>query len=97
MIDFEEKIFVAGHRGMVGAAIMRRLLAQGYRHIVTGNRAQLDLTDQTQVREFFESQRIDKVYLAAARVGGIHANNASPVGTAADKGRLSYDRSAGAD
>lgn len=74
------KIYVAGHRGMVGSAIMRQLLAQ--RHpadrIVTRTHAELDLTNQADVRAFFATERPDQVYLAAAKVGGIHANNAYP-------------------
>jgi GDP-L-fucose synthase len=74
------KIYVAGHRGMVGSAIVRQLLAQGHpaERIVTRMRSQLDLTDQTAVRTFFATERPDQVYLAAAMVGGIHANNTYP-------------------
>ena len=74
------RIFVAGHRGMVGAAIVRRLAAQGVpeEDIVTRTRAELDLTDQAAVRAFFAKNQIGEVYLAAARVGGIHANNTHP-------------------
>ena len=73
-------IYVAGHRGMVGSAIVRLLLAQGHpaSHIVTRTRAQLDLTNQLAVNRFFEEQKPDQVYLAAAKVGGIHANNTYP-------------------
>ncbi len=67
-------IFVAGHRGMVGSAIVRQLDKRGA-NIVTATRAQLDLTSQAQVQDFFAGHRIDQVYLAAARVGGIHANS----------------------
>jgi GDP-L-fucose synthase len=74
----DARIFVAGHRGMVGSAIVRRLTAKGYRDIVTAGRDVLDLTDQASVRRFFEERRIDQVYLAAAKVGGIHANNTYP-------------------
>lgn len=73
-----ETIYVAGHRGMVGSAIVRRLQALGYRNIVTATHAELDLTDQAAVRAFFARQHIDVVVLAAARVGGIHANNTYP-------------------
>ncbi len=69
------RIFVAGHRGMVGSAIVRRLQALGGCEIVTRSHAELDLTDQAAVRRFFAGQRIDQVYLAAGQVGGIHANN----------------------
>lgn len=74
------KIYVAGHRGMVGSAIVRQLLAAGHpRHgLITRTHAELDLTDQAAVRAFFQAERPDQVYLAAARVGGIHANNTYP-------------------
>lgn len=74
------KIYVAGHRGMVGSAIMRQLVAQGHDpdRIVGRTHAELDLTDQAAVRAFFEEEKPDQVYLAAAKVGGIHANNAYP-------------------
>ena len=74
----EPRIFVAGHRGMVGGAILRCLLDKGLRNIVTRTHAELDLTQQQEVRHFFASEKIDQVYLAAAKVGGIHANNAYP-------------------
>jgi GDP-L-fucose synthase len=74
----QPRIYVAGHRGLVGSAIVRALHAQGHTNIVTRSHAELELTDQAQVREFFRSERIDQVYLAAARVGGIHANNTYP-------------------
>lgn len=73
-----DRIFVAGHNGMVGAAIVRRLQALGSGHIITRSRAELDLLDQRAVRSFFATQQIDQVYLAAAKVGGIHANNTYP-------------------
>ena len=74
------KIYVAGHRGMVGSAIVRQLLAHGHPadRIVTRIHAELDLTDQAAVRAFFATERPDQVYLAAAKVGGIHANNTYP-------------------
>jgi GDP-L-fucose synthase len=72
------RIFVAGHRGMVGSAIVRLLRARGDCTIVTRSHAELDLCNQRQVDEFFAVQAIDQVYLAAARVGGIHANNTYP-------------------
>jgi GDP-L-fucose synthase len=74
----KKRIYVAGHRGLVGSAIVRALNKRGYRDIITHTHAELDLTNQARVREFFASQRIDEVYLAAARVGGIHANNTYP-------------------
>ena len=75
-----QKIYVAGHRGMVGSAIVRQLIAQGHdpARIVGRTHAELDLTDQSAVREFFATEKPDQVYLAAARVGGIHANNTYP-------------------
>jgi len=76
--NLDARIFVAGHRGMVGSAIVRRLTAIGYRHIITRSHAEMDLTSQVEVNRFFSEQRIDQVYLAAARVGGIHANNIYP-------------------
>ncbi len=74
------KIYVAGHRGMAGGAIVRTLLAQGLSasQIVTRTHAELDLTDQRAVNEFFAAERPTEVYLAAAKVGGIHANNTYP-------------------
>jgi len=78
MRNLDDTIYVAGHRGMVGSAIVRRLQALGYQNIVTATHAELDLTDQAAVRAFFARQRIDVVVLAAARVGGIHANNTYP-------------------
>ncbi len=72
------RIYVAGHRGLVGSAIVRVLRAQGQADIVTRSHHELELTDQAQVREFFRTERIDQVYLAAAKVGGIHANNTYP-------------------
>ena len=72
------KIYVAGHRGMVGSAIVRKLIESGHSNIVTRARADLDLMNQGQVRKFFEQEKPDQVYLAAARVGGIHANNSFP-------------------
>ena len=72
------RIYVAGHRGLVGSAIVRALGAADKAEIVTRSHDELELTDQAQVREFFRSEGIDEVYLAAARVGGIHANHAYP-------------------
>ncbi|MES9960829.1 MAG: GDP-L-fucose synthase [Sedimenticola sp.] len=74
----QPKIYVAGHRGMVGSAIVRQLRDRGQNEIVTRTHAELDLTEQAAVREFFEREQPDQVYLAAARVGGIHANNTYP-------------------
>ena len=69
------KIYIAGHRGMVGSAIYRKLQAEGYTHIVTRTSKELDLRDQQQVSEFFSQEKPDYVFLAAAKVGGIVANN----------------------
>ncbi len=77
-LDLNQKIYVAGHRGMVGSAIVRNLQAQGYSNIVTRTHAEMDLCNQAAVQAFFERERPDQVYLAAARVGGIHANNTYP-------------------
>lgn len=77
-MEKESKIFVAGHRGMVGSAIVRELRRQGYTNIITRNHAELDLTDQRAVEEFFASERPEYVFLAAAKVGGIVANSEAP-------------------
>lgn len=71
----DASIYVAGHTGMVGSAIVRRLEAEGCRRIVTRTHAELDLLDQRAVNDFFRNEKIDAVFLASARVGGIHANN----------------------
>ena len=76
--DFNQKIYVAGHRGMVGSAIVRNLQAKGFTNIVTKIHAELDLTNQAQVKAFFEQEKPAQVYLAAAKVGGIYANNTFP-------------------
>ena len=76
--DLDQCVFVAGHRGMVGSAVVRRLQALGYRNILTAGRDVVDLVDQQAVQRFFDERAIDQVYLAAARVGGIHANNTYP-------------------
>jgi GDP-L-fucose synthase len=76
--DRNTPVFVAGHRGMVGSAIVRRLQAVGYTQVLTASRAELDLTDAAQVQAFFASRPIGLVVLAAAKVGGIHANNTFP-------------------
>jgi GDP-L-fucose synthase len=78
MTEFQKRIFVAGHRGMVGSAIVRNLNEQGKSRVITRTRAELDLTDQSAVRRFFAVEKPDEVYLAAAKVGGIHANNTFP-------------------
>jgi len=75
-----QRIYVAGHRGMVGSAIVRTLLAQGVPAdaIITRTHAELDLTNQVAVNNFFAAERPEQVYLAAAKVGGIHVNNTYP-------------------
>ena len=78
MTVMQSKIYVAGHRGMVGSAIVRVLKSQGQTNFVVRTHAELDLTDQQAVRHFFETEKPDQVYLAAAKVGGIHANNTYP-------------------
>ncbi len=78
MLNKKSVIYVAGHRGMVGAAILRQLEGQDYKNLIIRTRAELDLCDQAAVRKFFAANKIDAVYLAAARVGGIHANNTYP-------------------
>ena len=76
--DLKQKIYVAGHRGMVGSAIVRKLDEQGYTNIIGRTHSELDLTNQADVENFFKNEKPDQVYLAAAKVGGIHANNAYP-------------------
>ena len=80
MISTSNSIYVAGHRGMVGSAIVRQLLAAGHApdSIITRSHAELDLTNQADVRAFFTAEKPRQVYLAAAKVGGIHANNTYP-------------------
>jgi GDP-L-fucose synthase len=78
MKNTQPRIYVAGHRGMVGSAIVRLLQRKGYTEIVTRTHGELDLTDQSQVQAFFQTEKIDQVYLAAAKVGGIYANNTFP-------------------
>lgn len=77
-MDKSAKIYVAGHRGLVGSALMRRLAAQGHANFVARSHAELDLIDQQAVEGFFREQKPDYVFLAAARVGGIYANNTYP-------------------
>ena len=77
-MDKASKIFVAGHRGLVGSAILRKLQAEGYTNLVTRTRAELDLRDQAAVNRFFEEERPEYVLLAAAKVGGILANSTYP-------------------
>jgi GDP-L-fucose synthase len=77
-LNTQPRIYVAGHKGLVGSAIVRALHARGQTNIVTRSRQELELTDQARVAAFFRTERIDQVYLAAAKVGGIHANNTYP-------------------
>ena len=72
------KIYVAGHLGMIGSAIVRKLTSLGCNNILTRTHDELDLTNQTQVQKFFEAEKPDQVYLCAAKVGGVHANNTFP-------------------
>lgn len=78
MIHNSSRIYIAGHRGMVGAAIVRKLQAEGCNNIIQRTHAELDLTNQQAVRDLFKNEKIDYVVLAAAKVGGIHANNTYP-------------------
>ena len=77
-MNSRDKVYVAGHRGLVGSAIVRQLEARGFTNLITRTHHELDLTDQTAVREFFDAEKPDYVILAAAKVGGIHANNTYP-------------------
>lgn len=74
----ENKIYIAGHNGMVGSAIVRQLEAQGYTNLVCRNHSELDLCNQADVRNFMQTEKPDQIILAAAKVGGIHANNTYP-------------------
>ena len=74
-MDKNAKIFVAGHRGMVGSALVRRLTALGYTQVITKSRQELDLLDQHAVQHFMQTERPDYIFIAAAKVGGIQANN----------------------
>ena len=77
-MEKDAKIYVAGHRGMVGSAIVRCLEAEGYKNIIVRTSKELDLRRQDQVEAFFESEKPDYVFLAAAKVGGIMANSKYP-------------------
>ncbi len=74
-MDIDTNIYIAGHRGMVGSALLRNLKAFGYKNLITRTHAELDLVDQHAVDRFFASEKVQVVFLAAAKVGGIHANN----------------------
>ncbi len=78
MSKITKKIYIAGHRGMVGSAILRQLNMMGFNQIITRTHSELDLCNQQAVANFFETEKPDEVYLAAAKVGGIHANNTYP-------------------
>lgn len=78
MLPADSRIYVAGHRGLAGSALLRQLRAQGFSQLITRTHAELDLTDAAAVRGFFAAEKPDAVFLAAAKVGGIHANNAYP-------------------
>jgi GDP-L-fucose synthase len=77
-LNLASKIYIAGHRGLVGTALMRNLAARGFADFVTRTHAELDLTNQSAVEAFFAEEKPDYVFLAAAKVGGIHANNTYP-------------------
>lgn len=77
-MNLNSKIYVAGHRGLVGSALVRQLNAKGYHNLLVRTHAELDLTDQGAVRDFFAHEKPEYVFLAAAKVGGIHANNTYP-------------------
>lgn len=77
-MDKNSKIYIAGHRGLVGSAIVRNLESKGFNNIICRTHKELDLTNQVEVREFFEKERPEYVFLAAAKVGGINANNVYP-------------------
>ena len=77
-MKLNDKIYIAGHHGLVGSALMRQLQAKGYNNIITRTHAELDLTNQKSVEVFFISEKPEYVILAAAKVGGIQANNSYP-------------------
>ena len=77
-MNFTDKIYIAGHRGLVGSALMRNLKVRGYSNLLVRTHAELDLTNAQAVDDFFMVEKPDHVFLAAARVGGIHANNEYP-------------------
>ena len=74
-VNPENRIYIAGHRGLAGSAILRALQAKGFQNLITRTREELDLTDAEATRRFFEQERPQYVFMAAAKVGGIHANN----------------------
>ncbi|MBI1309237.1 MAG: NAD-dependent epimerase/dehydratase family protein [Proteobacteria bacterium] len=83
-MDKDAKIFVAGHRGLFGSALVRALKREGYTNLVTRSHVELDLTEQVAVRDFFEAERPQYVFMAAAKVGGILANRTDPLGFGRD-------------
>jgi GDP-L-fucose synthase len=78
VIDLHQKVYIAGHRGMVGSAIVSELMRKGYTNLIFRSHQELDLTNQAAVHDFFVKEKPDQVYLAAAKVGGIHANHTFP-------------------
>jgi len=77
-VDLNDKIYIAGHRGLVGSAIVRQLESRGFTNLLMRTHKELDLTNQAEVQDFFQQEKPDYVILAAAKVGGIHANNTYP-------------------
>ncbi len=77
-MDKNSKIYIAGHNGLVGSAIVRRLRQYGYSNLLTATRAEVDLISQKNVNDFFQKEKPEYVFFAAAKVGGIHANSAYP-------------------
>ena len=90
-MDKDSKIYVAGHRGMVGSAVVRALRADGFDRLVVRTHSKLDLTHQAAVRDFFASERPDVVVIASARVGGIHANNTYPAEFISENVGIAYN------
>ena len=78
MIDLKAKIYVAGHKGLVGSAILRKLNKRGYKKIITENKSKLDLTNQSKVYDFIKKKKPSFIFIAAAKVGGIYSNNTFP-------------------
>jgi GDP-L-fucose synthase len=76
MVDRQNKIYIAGHKGMVGSSLSKRLSKNNY--IITASRGECDLTSQLEVKNFLNREKPDSIYICAARVGGIHANNTFP-------------------
>ena len=74
MINFNSRIFVAGHKGLVGSAIVRKLKEKGYKKIIVADRKKLDLINQTEVLKFLKTSKLDFIFIAAAKVGGIYSN-----------------------